>query len=104
MFCQNCGKEMKDGDRFCQNCGCARTESTTNTGNTASNATQNEQVVKSVGKLGEIQRKIGILLLIVGIICMIAFITAPGHRAEAFPVGCGLIAGGVALLVVKQKK
>ncbi|MBR2403392.1 MAG: zinc-ribbon domain-containing protein [Lachnospiraceae bacterium] len=104
MFCQNCGKEMKDGDRFCQNCGCARMESTTNTGNTTSNVTQNEQVVKSASKIGEIQHKIGVLLLIAGIICMIVFITAPGHRSEAFPAGCGLIAGGVALLVVKQKK
>lgn len=104
MFCQNCGKEMNDGDRFCQNCGCARNESATNMGNTTSNVTQNEQIAKSVSKIGEIQRKLGILLLVAGIICMIAFITAPGYRAEAFPVGCGLIAGGVALLVVKQKK
>lgn len=104
MFCQNCGKEMKDGDKFCQNCGCARTESATNTGNAASNPTQNEQVVKIASKLGEIQRKIGVLLLVAGIICMIVFITGPSHRSEAFPVGCGLIAGGVTLLVVKQKK
>ena len=21
MFCENCGKEIKDGERFCRNCG-----------------------------------------------------------------------------------
>lgn len=98
MYCRNCGKEMKDGDRFCPNCGWTKTV------HQNPNGASNQNVGKNESKIGAIQNKIGVLMLIAGIICMLAFVTAPSHRSEAFPVGCGLIAGGVVLLVLKQKK
>ena len=33
MFCQKCGKEVREGEKFCQNCGAAVVGNALNTGN-----------------------------------------------------------------------
>ena len=97
MFCMNCGKEIREEDRFCQYCGFDRAENENATINTEN------KISKNVEKNG-IGTKIGIVVLLIGVICMLAFITAPAHRSEAAPVGVIMMILGVVFLVINKKQ